>query len=66
MLDVGELQPLINYKKRGRDESISIPTSDHNLSLLYVIGTSQNSDRITFPVEGVDASSISLRAVQAV
>ena len=39
---------------------LSIPTPDHYLPLLYVIGTRQHADAISFPVEGVDGGSISM------
>jgi 4,5-DOPA dioxygenase extradiol len=48
----------------GRDALLSIPTPDHFLPLLYVIGTSQKNARITFPIEGVDGGSISMLTVQ--
>jgi len=56
--------PLIEYEKLGREALLSIPTPDHYLPLLYVLGTRQRSDGITFPVEGVDGGSISMLTVQ--
>ena len=47
-----------------REALLSIPTPDHYLPLLYVIGTRQASDSMTFPVEGVDGGSISMLSVQ--
>jgi 4,5-DOPA dioxygenase extradiol len=64
MLVAGEYDPLIHYEKLGRDAQLSIPTPDHYLPLLYVIGTSQKNDRIAFPIEGVDGGSISMLTVQ--
>ncbi len=63
-LQAGEFRALIQYEKLGRDAQLSIPTPDHFLPLLYVIGTSQKNDRIAFPVEGVDGGSISMLTVQ--
>jgi aromatic ring-opening dioxygenase catalytic subunit (LigB family) len=48
----------------GREALLSIPTPDHYLPLLYVIGTRQASDSISFPVEGVDGGSISMLSVR--
>ena len=56
--------PLIAYERLGRDAMLSIPTPDHYLPLLYVLGTRQQGERITFPVEGVDGGSISMLSVQ--
>jgi len=56
--------PLVHYETLGRDALLSIPTPDHYLPMLYVLGTSQPQEVITFPVEGVDGGSISMLAVQ--
>lgn len=64
MMLAGEYEPLIHYEKLGRDAALSIPTPDHYLPLLYVLGTSQQGDGITFPIEGIDGGSISMLAVQ--
>ena len=64
MMLAGEYKPLIDYEKLGREAMLSIPTPDHYLPLLYVVGTTQQGDNITFPVEGVDGGSISMLAVR--
>ena len=60
----GESRPLVEYETLGREAILSVPTPDHYLPLLYVLGARQESDAITFPVEGVDGGSISMLAVQ--
>lgn len=64
MLLAGEHAPLVGYEKLGRDAHLSVPTPDHYLPLLYVIGTRQGAERVSFPVEGVDGGSISMLAVE--
>ena len=64
MMISGEYKPLINYEKLGREAILSIPTPDHYLPLLYVLATRQQSELITFPVQGVDGGSISMLSVQ--
>jgi 4,5-DOPA dioxygenase extradiol len=64
LLVSGDHAPLVNYEALGREALLSIPTPDHYLPLLYVIGTRQQGDAIAFPVEGVDGGSISMLAVQ--
>lgn len=59
-----DFEPLIDYEKLGRDALLSIPTPDHYLPLLYVLGTRRNEDHIAFPVEGVDGGSISMLSVR--
>lgn len=63
MMLAGNFKPLIDYDKLGREATLSIPTPDHYLPLLYVLATKQERERITFPVEGVDGGSISMLAV---
>jgi len=60
-----EFDALINYETLGRDAQLAIPTPDHYLPLLYVLGTMRNEDSITFPVQGVDGGSVSMLAVCA-
>ena len=60
----GEYKSLINYERLGPEAILSVPTPDHYLPMLYVLGAQQEGERIQFPVEGVDGGSISMLAVQ--
>jgi 4,5-DOPA dioxygenase extradiol len=60
----GDDGPLVGYESLGRDAHLSVPTPDHYLPLLYVLGTKHEGDRVTFPVEGMDGGSISMLAVR--
>jgi 4,5-DOPA dioxygenase extradiol len=40
-----------------------VPTPDHYLPLLYVLGAASPDDGVRFPVEGIDAGSISMLSV---
>lgn len=64
LMMAGDFHPLIDYENFGRDAILSIPTPDHYLPLLYILGTWQQGEKISFPVEGVDGGSISMLAVQ--
>jgi 4,5-DOPA dioxygenase extradiol len=64
MMLAGEYQPLLDYEKLGRDAMLSIPTPDHYLPLLYVLGARQQGEGIAFPIAGVDGGSISMLTVQ--
>ena len=64
MLVSDDYGALINYETLGPDAMLSIPTPEHYLPLLYVIGTRQPGEAVTFPVEGVDGGSISMLAVK--
>lgn len=60
----GDHAALIDYANLGRDAELSIPTPDHYLPLLYVLGASVDGEAVTFPVEGMDGGSISMLSVQ--
>jgi 4,5-DOPA dioxygenase extradiol len=64
MLVAEESRPLIDYERLGRDAMLSIPTPDHYLPLLYVLGTRQKGEPASFPVEGVDGGSVSMLSVR--
>jgi 4,5-DOPA dioxygenase extradiol len=40
------------------------PSPDHYYPLLYAAGAAEEKDRVTFPIEGFDLGSISMRAVR--
>jgi 4,5-DOPA dioxygenase extradiol len=56
--------PLIDYASLGKDALLSVPTPEHYLPLLYVLGASDADDAISFPVEGMDGGSVSMLAIQ--
>jgi 4,5-DOPA dioxygenase extradiol len=60
----GDYGPLADYESLGKDALLSIPTPDHYLPLLYVLGSQRQGESIRFPVEGVDGGSISMLSVQ--
>jgi 4,5-DOPA dioxygenase extradiol len=60
----GEHAPLIDYVSKGEDALLAVPTPEHYLPLLYVLGASEPGERVSFPVEGVDGGSVSMLAVQ--
>jgi len=55
---------LVNYESLGQDALLSVPTPDHYLPLLYVLGLRKENEQIGFPVQGVDGGSVSMLAVQ--
>ncbi|MGA9572389.1 MAG: 4,5-DOPA dioxygenase extradiol [Lysobacterales bacterium] len=60
----GQHAPLIDYPDLGPDAALSIPTPEHYLPLLYILGSQQAGDIINFPVDGIEGGSISMLAVE--
>lgn len=60
----GDDAPLVAYEVAGPDAQLSVPTPEHYLPLLYVMGARYETDAVTFPVEGIDGGSISMLAVR--
>ena len=58
----GNHQPLINYDRLDPEALLAVPTPDHYLPLLYVLGTHKPGDRLQFITEGIELGSISMLA----
>ncbi len=56
-------EPLAHPERMGRDAALSIPTAEHYLPLLYVLGLQRDHERVTFFNEGVTLGSISMRSL---
>jgi 4,5-DOPA dioxygenase extradiol len=64
LMSAGDFQPLVDYESLGRDATLSAPTPDHYLPLIYVLGAADAGERVTFPVEGVDGGAVSMLTVR--
>ena len=64
LLFAGAHDSLVAYEELGRDATLSIPTPDHYLPLIYVIAQQREREQISFPVEGFDGGSVSMLSVQ--
>jgi 4,5-DOPA dioxygenase extradiol len=52
--------PLIDYERLDSDARLAVPTPEHYLPLLYVIGAQLEHEPVAFPVAGIDLGSISM------
>jgi len=64
LLDEGHDAALIDYDALGPDAALAIPTPDHYLPFLYVLGLRAAGDPVSFPVDGIDGGSISMLTVR--
>lgn len=55
--------PLVNFMQHEH-ASLANPTAEHYLPLLYVLGTRQPDDAVTFPVDGIEMGAVSMLSVQ--
>jgi 4,5-DOPA dioxygenase extradiol len=56
-------QTLVEYKNLGNDARMAVPTPEHYLPLLYIIGMQGESERVTVAVDGLQNASISMLSV---
>ena len=64
LITKGRHEALVMYEAIGRDAMLSVPTPDHYLPLLYVLGLRRSGDSVSFPIEGMDGGSVSMLSVQ--
>ncbi|NMW17598.1 MAG: 4,5-DOPA dioxygenase extradiol [Chlorobiaceae bacterium] len=55
---------LIDYRAMGEDARLSVPSPDHFLPLLFVLGLRRKHEQISFPVEGIEGGALSMLSVR--
>jgi 4,5-DOPA dioxygenase extradiol len=60
----GDMEALVKYEEQGRDAMLSVPTEEHYLPLLYVLGARRDDDPVSFPASGVEGGSVSMLTVK--
>ncbi len=58
-----DAEALVDFASQGEAARLSVPTPEHYLPLLYVIGTQQPGEEISFPVSGFDLGSLSMTSL---
>jgi 4,5-DOPA dioxygenase extradiol len=64
LLIKGDDPRVVDYERLSPDAMLSVPTPDHYLPLLYVLGLRRKNERVSFPVQGVDGGSVSMLTVR--
>jgi len=60
----GDHKALIAYQGMGDVARLSVPTPEHFLPLLYVLGAAEEHERVTFFAEKVTLGAISMRSLR--
>lgn len=63
LIESGAHGPLLSYAAMGPDALRAIPYPDHYFPLISILGTATPDDHVSFPIEGIDLGSISMRSV---
>ena len=64
LMSANEHQALINYKTLGREVQLAVPTPEHYLPLLYVLGLKKEHESISFFNEKTELGSISMLSMR--
>ncbi|MBC7391673.1 MAG: 4,5-DOPA dioxygenase extradiol [Opitutaceae bacterium] len=60
-LESGNYNELTNYKSWGKFAQLAVPSNDHYLPMMYVLGLAQPKEELKFLYEGFEMGSISQR-----
>ena len=60
----GDKDALVHYDLAGHAATLSVPTNDHYLPLLYPAAMAAPGDEVTFPYEGIEMASMSMRCMR--
>jgi 4,5-DOPA dioxygenase extradiol len=56
-------EALIDYGRFGAAAQFSVPTPEHYLPLLYVLGARSEDDQVQLPIDGIDQGALSMLSV---
>jgi len=56
----GDHQALVHFERGGSAARWSVPTPDHYLPLLYVLGAAGADARVSIPTEGIELGAVSM------
>ena len=62
-INQGDYKSLANYEKISKDAKMAVPTPEHVLPLLYVLGATNKNEKAQYFAEGFQEGSFSMRSV---
>lgn len=63
-ISTGDHQPLINFRSQGKAFDLAIPTPEHYLPLLYILGLKEEDEKISFFNDKPVAGSLTMTSVK--
>jgi len=60
----GNFESLINYEKQGDDFKLAVPTPDHYLPLIYILGLKENNEKIELFNDTLVGGSLSMTSLK--
>ena len=60
----GDYMPLINYEKYGKAIKLAVPSPDHYLPLIYILGLQEKNEQINLFNDKLVAGSLSMTSVK--
>ena len=64
LITQGDFQPLINYSSLGRESQLAIPTPEHYLPLMYILGLKGKADNTTIFNDKAGLGSLTMTSVK--
>lgn len=64
-IDNRDFTALVNYTQQGKEAALAVPTNDHYLPMLYILGLMEKDETIRYTYEGFQHGSISMRCFEA-
>ena len=59
-----DLDGLVHFEREGDDARLSVPTIEHYLPILPIVGSADDAEAISFPTSGVPSPGISMLSVR--
>jgi 4,5-DOPA dioxygenase extradiol len=63
LIEQRDITKLAAYESLGTAARMAIPTAEHYLPMLYIMGVAQSNEDLTFFNESIDLGSVSMRSI---